>query len=117
MVTFGPETFGLVVGFGVPLLVVAGILVLWNVNIRKSRFKGPALTGTARVVSLEGTSIGTGASLVCKFGLSVTIPGRAPYDVALRWPVQLVNIPRVQPGADLPVKVDSADLQKVKIIF
>jgi hypothetical protein len=112
---------------GIPLLVLAGILAFWIVSKRIARFKGPGLTdtaptfsgpalaGTARVVSLEGTSMTTGASHVCDIGLSVEIPGHAPYNVALRWPVHPVEIPRVQPGATVAVQVDSSDLQKVVI--
>jgi hypothetical protein len=115
-------TLGYVLAFGAPLLVCVAMFVFMRVARQfmrvagqRNRFEGPALTGTARVESLKGTSIETGSSHLCDFRLLVDVPGHSPYDVSLSWPVHPVNIPRVQPGATVPVEVDSANLQKVRI--
>jgi hypothetical protein len=111
------ETFGYVVGFGTPILVVVVIFVAMRAAQKRSRFEGPAITGTANVVTVRGTSAETGAKVICEFGLLVDVPGHAPYNVSLHWPVHPVDIPRVQPGATLPVQVDSENLQKVRILL
>jgi hypothetical protein len=111
------ETFGYVVGFGTPILVCLGLFVLVRRAQKKAQFDGPALTGIANVVTLRGTSAETGAKVICDFGLLVDVPGHAPYNVSLHWPVHPVYIPRVQPGATVPVEVDSANLQKVRILL
>lgn len=96
--------------FGVPLIG-------WIWDRRGAKFKGPALTGTARVLSLEPTSRSSDSSHVCKIGLWVEIPGRAPYGVTIRKDIHVVHLARVQPGASIPVQVDSANPQKIRIEF
>jgi hypothetical protein len=97
--------------FGVPL-----IGWIWD-RRRAARFKVRALPGTARVLSLEPTSRSSDSSHVCKIGLWVEIAGREPYGVTIRQDIHVVHLARVQPGAAVPVQVDSADPQKVLIDF
>jgi hypothetical protein len=98
-------------------LGVATVIVVAAIRSRgEPRIKG-ALTGTARVLSLQPTNAGNEFAHTCKIGLRVEIPGRAPYDVTIRQNVRVIHLARVQPGAAIPVQVDPANPQKVLIDF
>jgi hypothetical protein len=47
----------------------------------------------------------------------VEIAGRAPYGVTIRQDIHVVHLARVQPGAVIPVQVESEDPQRVLIDF
>ena len=104
--------FGLLIGAGIFFFVS-------NERMRRARqFKGPALSGTAQVVSaapltaLEANYLGiqvvTGR--LCRLGLRVEIPGRPPYDAT-------VLAPLMQQGTRLAVWVDSVNPENVRIDF
>jgi hypothetical protein len=116
------------------LLTVATIAgILWFMKILSSKagpmydkmlqgpsLVGPALWGTARVVSLQttGTSIERGGhppAYQCQIGLRVEVPGSAPYDVAVRQFVPMFSIPALKGGANVPVQVDSANPHNIRI--
>jgi hypothetical protein len=81
------------------------------------KFRGSALTGTARVLSVERISKTEGPSHPLRIGLRVEIPGHQPYDVAVDRFVDVIHIPRVQPGEIVAVQVDSANPQNARIDF
>jgi hypothetical protein len=105
----------------VPVLAIGGLIMFAVSNERRrraSQFKGPALTGTAQVVSAAPVtgwdlrSLGTQiikARLV-RLGLRMEIPGRPPYDATVTAPL----MPR---GTRLTVWVDSANPENVRIDF
>jgi hypothetical protein len=83
----------------------------------KPKFRGPSLTGTARVLSVERIARVEGPEHPLRIGLRVEILGRQPYDVAVDRYVDIIHVPRLQPGAIVPVQVDSANPQNVRIDF
>jgi Protein of unknown function (DUF2510) len=108
-------------------------LIIWVRMRRAAQFKGPALTGTAQLLSvaragglaafgvMQGTNsvIPTYTKIVCRIGLRVEIPGRAPYDVTVTTPVGntwLYNAKR-NPGGTYVVQVDSANPENVRFDY
>jgi hypothetical protein len=115
--------YGLTYGFTAAffgLLIGAGIFfVVSNKRMRRAtQFKGPALRGTAQVVSagpvtaLEAQYLGFQVvkGRLCRLGLRVEIPGGPPYDAT-------VLAPLMQQGTRLAVWVDSVNPENVRIDF
>ncbi|ORV93926.1 hypothetical protein AWC11_04460 [Mycobacterium interjectum] len=82
---------------------------------RGPAFAGPALAGTAQVLSARGAIYFGGRSTVYRVGLRVAIPGHPPYDTKVTTRVEMGAIAAVQPGATVAVQVDSSDPKKVRI--
>jgi len=81
----------------------------------RPKFRGPAAMGTAQVLSVERIAKVEGPEHPLRIGLRVEIPLHPPYDVSVdRW-VDVMHMPRMQPGAIVPVQVDSANPQNVRI--
>ena len=100
----------------VPLVAA---IVFSAVRFRNPRIRGSALTGTAQVLSAQ-QAVGAReerGDIAVRVELTVQLPGRQPYDVTVKRRVQLIYLPRVQPGATFPVQVDETDPQKVQIDF
>jgi hypothetical protein len=99
--------------------IIIALLAFVFIRERKRRnpeIRGPALTGTAQVLSVK--QLGGGEhQLTVRIGLRVVIPGHQPYDVAVERDVDHIHVPRIQPGATIPVQVDPANPQKVRIEF
>jgi hypothetical protein len=78
---------GLVVFFILLFGAIGYIYVVMSRKIRDPEIKGPALIGTARVLSIAQTGnarvTGTIPHHGCRIALSVQIPGRAPYEVTI----------------------------------
>lgn len=108
------ESLTPMLSWGIPALVLVFIGVSLY-RIRKPRFTGPALTGVARILSVQSTGTVINDRYVCKISLSVEIPGREPYEAAVRQAIHPIQMASVQPGSVVPVQVDSADLGKVRI--
>ena len=106
---------------------------------RTAKFRGPALTGTAQVLSaargggLAGLFAGGySGNVMCKIALRVEIPGRPPYDVTVKTLVGSRTLGalcvdgqrwepgqpwHVRPGTTVAVEVDSANPENVRIDF
>jgi hypothetical protein len=119
-----------------------GLLIYIFVSGRRRRkaaqFEGPALAGTAQVLSaargggLGGLLQSSHTAVMSRIGLRVEIPGRPPYDVTVtrlvdshvlaalcvdgqRWgPGQKWH---VKPGMTFPVQVDSGNPENAQIDF
>lgn len=102
--------------WGIPAVVGTVIAVIVHRN-RKPGCTGTALTATARVYSLEPTGAMIEDRCVCRIGLCVEIAGRDPYDVAVRQPIDALEIAAVRPGSVVRVQVDPGDQQRVRIEF
>jgi hypothetical protein len=92
---------------------------------RPTRFKGPALTGTAELLSLApaGGLAAFGATSyrrpVYWIGLRVEIPGRPPYDVTVTTPVGSGWLweRAARPGGTYAAQVDSANPENVRFDY
>jgi hypothetical protein len=104
------------------VLVLAFVaLFIYMVWVRRGtnqpRIKGSAPMGTAQVLSLQTSHGGQNMIPLCTVGLRVHIPGHAPYDVTIRRNVHVTQLHWVHPGSIIPVQVDPADPQKIRIDF
>jgi hypothetical protein len=107
--------------FGVPIGVVTlGLYMFiraWRIPMR-----GPTLRGTAEIVSLRRLRFAVGTSgfqrKPYRIGLRVQIPGREPYDVTIRQNIEPWMLGfATQAGATVPVQVQAANPQNVRIYF
>lgn len=71
------------------------------------------LDGTATVVAVRQTPTMINFQPLVEIDLTVLGAGRPPYPVTVQQVVDQVSLPRVQPGASLPVKIDPADANAV----
>ena len=69
----------------------------------------------ALVLEIRDTGITVNDDPVVAFRLRVRPPGGAPYEVETRGLVGRLAVPRIQPGAVLPVAVDPQDRMKVAL--
>jgi hypothetical protein len=99
--------------------IIALLLVLNRVSREEPKIKGPAPTGTARVLSMKtGIAVGNYPQrIMCRIGLTVEVPGRQPYDVRVRQGFLPWAMDAIEPGRTVPVQVDSTNPQKVRIDF
>ena len=114
--------------------LIALIFVAWHVirlpYIRRLKrgpaFKGPALTGTGRILSVDtygSIQRNIGSKTVCQIALGVEVPGHQPYTVMARQlmgPRLYLRVVRgVARGENIvfAVQVDSTNLQRVQIDF
>jgi hypothetical protein len=110
----GLAILGIVLAFGTPAIPVA----LWWM-FRQPKFRGPALSGTAQVLSLRRIGSMAVNSLVpqimCRIGLGVNVPGHDPYQVKIwkGWAPWAMDA--IQPGRTVPVQVDSTNPKKLRI--
>ena len=127
---------GALVYVGLP--IAALIYFILAPRRKAERFDGPALTGTAQVLSaargggLVGLFAAGRSGVMCRFGLRVEIPGRQPYDASVTTIVgsgTLVALCvhgqrwepgrpwHVKPGTTVAVQVDSTNPDKVLVDF
>ncbi len=69
----------------------------------------------ALVLGIRDTGITVNDSRVVAFRLEVRPPGGQPYEVDARGLVGPLDVPRIQPGAVLPVAIDPDDPGKVAL--
>lgn len=105
-----------VLSWGIPALVTVLVAVSCY-RIRKPRFAGGALTGTARILSVHSTGTTINDRYVCKITLSVEIPGRERYEATVRQAIPRISMAVIQPGLIVGVRVDSTRPQQVRIEF
>ena len=138
-VGFAAWPWWLYVAYGLP---VCGLIIYFLVRARRRRraaqFEGPAVTGTAQVLSaaresgLGGLLQSSHSAVMSRIGLRVEIPGRPPYDVTVSRPIDSHMLTalcvdgqrwgpgqqwHVKPDMTLPVQVDSANPEDVRIDF
>jgi hypothetical protein len=118
------------VGIGIVAfsLVFLGPRLIAVIRNRGPKINGPALTGTARILSVRLTGAGGYAlgwlgmalseSYVCWTALRVEVPGREPYDVTIRGYVPKRLYPDLEGGGrTVAVQVDSTNPKKARIDF
>jgi hypothetical protein len=105
---------------GIALVGTAVILILIGIVLRiaagkKRRIEQSGTPGEARVVSVGQTGMLINNNPVIEFDLEVTLPGMAPYRTTTRSTVPMIALPRVMPGARLPIKADPTEPSKIVI--
>jgi hypothetical protein len=108
----------LLAGIG-PVIAIGSIALAVTLYMRSRNptIRGPALTGTAQVLSIQTTGTMINQSYVLKIALRVQIPGRQPYDVTVSRQIHPIQMPAIQPGTVIPVQVDAANPQNVQFDF
>jgi hypothetical protein len=76
---------------------------------------GTGLAGNATVTAISDTGTMVNNAPVMELDLTVSVPGRDPYQVKHRQLVALSAIPNFQPGKTFPVHVDQQDPTKLVI--
>lgn len=113
------DLFGAALTYGVPICVGA-LLVYLFFRTRETKVRGPAQTGTAKVLSVRkiGWAVGNPPNQrsACRIGLRVEIPGGEPYEVTVHQNFEpYVLGMAVVPGRTVPVQVEEANPQHVRI--
>jgi hypothetical protein len=102
-------------------VIIIAVISIRAVSYLDPKIRGPALTGTALVLSLRKTlwpMQGEKDILPLRIRLRVEVPGRQPYDVKVRRFVNAIHVTgRLQTGATVPVRVDATHPQKVRLDF
>ncbi len=115
--------------WGEKLLLVSLVLLfvgvpIWAITrsyiqpaLSKIRFRASqSLAGTAQVLSVKSTgTILENTAYVCKIALRVQVPGREPYDVTIKQPIDVSDMSLVQPGETVSVQVAAKNPRKVRI--
>jgi hypothetical protein len=73
------------------------------------------LMGTATVNAINDTGMVMNNAPVCELDLTVTVPGREPYQVKHRQLIAQTALARFQPGSSFSVRVDQNDPTKLVI--
>jgi uncharacterized protein YceK len=79
------------------------------------RIRRVGQTAQALIIAIEDTGMTLNDDPIVAFQLEVRPATGAPYEVRTRGRVGRLDVPRIQPGAVVPVSVDPADPRKVAI--
>lgn len=72
--------------------------------------------GTATITAVRETMMTLNEMPVLEFDLDVTVGGFGPYPVTIQQVVSRPAVPRLQPGAEVDVKVHPEDPKKVVMV-
>jgi hypothetical protein len=116
------EILVLLVGLAVIIFLILVFVGVVAGARRDPKITGPALTGTAQVLSVEDTLARRGDASGQKWytylvGLRVEIPGREPYDATVRQLFTMAGIAALQVGRTVPVQVEAANPLNVRVDF
>lgn len=105
---------------GVALVGTAALLIIIGIVLRvaagkKRRIEESGTPGEAKVVSVGQTGMLINNNPVIEFDLEVILPGMAPYRTTTRSTVPMIALPRVMPGARLPIKADPSEPSKIVV--
>jgi hypothetical protein len=73
------------------------------------------IQGTATINSVADTGVFMNGAPVLELAMTVSVPGRAPYDVTHKQLVSHAALARFQPGSVLPVHVSMQDQNQLTI--
>ncbi len=79
------------------------------------RIRAGGIAATATVIDIWDTGMTLNDNPVVGFNLSVQPPDGEAYTAQTRGLVSRLHIPRIQPGAVLPVAIDPADRSRVAL--
>jgi hypothetical protein len=105
---------------GVVLIGTAVILLLVGIVLRvaagkKRRIEQSGTPGEAKIISVGQTGMLINNNPVIEFDFEVTLPGVAPYRTKTRSTVPIIALPRVMPGATVPIKAGPSDQSKIVV--
>ena len=69
----------------------------------------------ARIVSVQQTSVMVNYQPQIAFTLEIHPPGGTPYQAQTKAVIPMVNIPQLQPGVEVPVKIHPTDPTKIAL--
>jgi hypothetical protein len=100
----------------VPLgLVGFFVFRLLKGSAERQKLLQTGVAGTAQVLSVQQTGTYINNQPEVMVALMVSRAGMAPYQVNTTMILSLLDVPRLQPGASVAVKIDAADPQKVAV--
>jgi hypothetical protein len=85
-----------------------------SADAQRLMMTGTVATGIIKAVRDTGTLVNN--SPMVEFDLDVTVPGQPPYPVTHRQIVNQLQIPSIQPGNPVPLRVDPMDANTVLIL-
>jgi hypothetical protein len=85
-----------------------------DADSRRLLATGAVATGIVKGIRDTGTMVNMHPQI--ELDLEVTLPGQSPYAVTTRQVVSPVNIPQIQPGNPVSLRVDPTDLTRVLIL-
>jgi hypothetical protein len=94
--------------------------VTWLVIRLVRKMMGPnrsilqnGIPAKAQILSVQQTGVMVNYQPQVAFQLEVTPPGGAPYQAQAKAVIPMVNIPQLQPGTEVPVKIHPTDPTQV----
>ncbi|MCA9618352.1 MAG: hypothetical protein KC731_05005 [Myxococcales bacterium] len=96
---------------GPVILIVMGV----RARRRKARFDERGIQGVGQILQVEQTGVRINDQPQLALTLLVHAGNIPPYQTTVKQVVNLVDLPNVQPGASLPLKVDPDDPQDILI--
>ncbi len=106
----------LLVGFGLPIMLVIGILYYKNRTRKKYEIRfSNALDAQARVLSIANSMVlrDVRGKLKVALSLEIQFSNEEPYTANATWEIDITAIAAIQPGQVIDVKVDSDEKNKV----
>ena len=85
-------------------------------NQEQGRIAAEGRDGTATITAVRDTQMTLNQLPVLDFDLDVVAGGFGPYPVTVRQVVSRPAVARLQPGAEVAVKVDAEDPKKVVLV-
>ncbi len=80
-----------------------------------NRIRNSGLPATARVLELRDTGMTLNQNPVVSMRVEVHADGVPPFEATLKAVIGRLDVPRVQPGAEVPVKFDPKDHSRVAL--
>jgi hypothetical protein len=108
-----PEHKGMLGGFRAMRDGVAtGAQMVGNLGEQQQRTQmlmASGLVGQGTINAIQDTGVTINENPECEISVTVTLPGRDPYQATLKQVVSRIAIPSFQPGATVPVRVSPQD--------
>ena len=73
------------------------------------------VAGRAKIESVVGTGLSVEDNPEVQLTMTIDLPGRSPYPTTHRQVVSRLVLHQLEPGSDVPVRVDPEDLSRIEI--
>ena len=97
-------------------VLIAIFMLMRGTQMRKKRMKevfADAIPAQATVLGLARGGFESGTKLELKLTLHVQHPTRVPYEASMKWVVDDIAVPRVQPQQVVPVRINRDHPERV----